>query len=62
LTARQPWLCQQCHATSIHSSSPFSGTGIPPSGADERILGKQCMNCHTQVHGSNHPSGARLTR
>jgi len=21
-----------------------------------------CMNCHSQVHGSNHPSGATLTR
>lgn len=62
LTARQPWLCQQCHATSIHTSDPYSGTGIPPAGADERILGRQCQNCHTQVHGSNHPSGARLTR
>jgi len=62
LTARQPWLCQQCHATSMHSSAAYSGLGIPPDGADERILGRQCMNCHTQVHGSNHPSGARLTR
>jgi hypothetical protein len=26
------------------------------------MLGKNCLNCHSQVHGSNHPSGARLTR
>jgi hypothetical protein len=26
------------------------------------VLGKNCMNCHTEVHGSNHPSGARQTR
>jgi predicted CXXCH cytochrome family protein len=25
-------------------------------------LGKQCMNCHVQVHGSNHPGGVRMTR
>ena len=62
LTARQPWLCQQCHASSVHTSDVYSGTGIPPDGADQRILGKQCMNCHTQVHGSNHPSGQALTR
>jgi DmsE family decaheme c-type cytochrome len=24
--------------------------------------GKNCLNCHSQIHGSNHPSGARLTR
>ncbi len=62
LVARQPWLCQQCHASARHPSTVYSGDGIPPDGADERILGKQCLNCHSQVHGSNHPSGARFTR
>ena len=62
LTARPPWLCQQCHSTSLHTNDVYSGDGIPPNGADQRILGKQCMSCHTQVHGSNHPSGIRLTR
>jgi hypothetical protein len=26
------------------------------------MLGKQCMNCHVQVHGSNHPGGVTQTR
>lgn len=62
LTARQPWMCQQCHAATFHPSGVYSGTGIPPDGADQRILGKQCISCHSQVHGTNHPSGIRLTR
>ena len=62
LVARQPWMCQQCHLAQFHPSGVYSGTGIPPMGADQRILGKECLNCHTQVHGSNHPSGIRLTR
>jgi len=62
LVARQPWMCQQCHSANFHPSGVYSGTGIPPDGADQRILGKQCTNCHVQVHGSNHPSGIRLTR
>jgi DmsE family decaheme c-type cytochrome len=65
LVARTPWLCQQCHLATRHPSTPYSGTGLPgpgtPSGA-QQILGKDCMNCHTQVHGSNHPSGPRWTR
>ena len=62
LLTRQPWLCQQCHAANFHPSGVYSGTGIPENGrADQRILGKQCLNCHQQIHGSNHPSGARLT-
>jgi DmsE family decaheme c-type cytochrome len=62
LIARQPWMCQQCHAANFHPSGIYSGRGIPPDGADQRILGKQCLNCHSQIHGSNHPSGIRLTR
>ncbi len=62
LVARQPWMCQQCHSANFHPSGVYDGSGIPPVGADQRILGKQCLNCHSQVHGSNHPSGIRLTR
>lgn len=65
LKSRTPWLCQQCHMASQHPSSAYSGTGLPgatlPSGA-QQMLGKNCMNCHSEVHGSNHPSGARKTR
>lgn len=62
LTARQPWMCQQCHAANFHPSGIYDGGGLPPGGADQRLLGKQCLNCHSQIHGSNHPSGIRLTR
>lgn len=62
LVTRGPWLCQQCHMASFHPSTAYSGSGIPPAGAAQQMLDKNCMNCHTQVHGSNHPSGARLTR
>lgn len=62
LKARAPQLCQQCHLAQRHPSSVFSGTGVPPDGAAQQILGRSCMNCHTQVHGSNHPSGVRQMR
>jgi hypothetical protein len=26
------------------------------------IVGESCQNCHSHVHGSNHPSGANLLR
>jgi len=62
LVARQPYLCQQCHLGDFHVSTVYSGSGIPPEGRDQRMLGKQCMNCHVQVHGSNHPGGTTQTR
>jgi len=60
LTARGPALCQQCHVAAFHPSVPYGGEGL--SGGNQNVLGKNCLNCHGQVHGSNHPSGARLTR
>lgn len=62
LTARAPWLCQQCHQAPFHPSEAISGTDVPPQGRSDLALARGCMNCHTQVHGSNHPSGMRLTR
>jgi len=62
LTARTPMLCQQCHSAAFHPSQPQTGSGLPGAGNSQYLLGKNCMNCHTQVHGSNHPSGARMTR
>lgn len=62
LTARTPFLCQQCHSAAFHPSLPQTGAGLPSGSGSQYLLGKSCMNCHSQVHGSNHPSGARLTR
>lgn len=62
LKNRGPWLCQQCHLAQFHPSTAYSGTGVPPRGAAQQLLAKNCLNCHPQVHGSNHPSGPRLTR
>ena len=62
LTARGPALCQQCHAAAFHPSQPYGSEGLPRGSANQNLLGKNCLNCHSQIHGSNHPSGARLTR
>jgi DmsE family decaheme c-type cytochrome len=62
LNVRTPYLCQQCHSEPFHPSTLYSATGIPPTGAVQQLLGQGCLNCHSKVHGSNHPSGSRLTR
>ncbi len=62
LKTRQPYLCQQCHSAQYHPSTLYSGTGVPPTGAAQQLLLRGCQNCHTQVHGSNHPSEPRFTR
>ena len=62
LTARGPALCQQCHVAAFHPSLPYGAEGLAGGSGNQNVLGKNCLNCHSQVHGSNHPSGARLTR
>jgi DmsE family decaheme c-type cytochrome len=70
LKARAPFLCQQCHQNAIitHSSNVFSAAQLQgaqltsAAGESQRLVGQACYNCHVKVHGSNHPSGARLQR
>ena len=63
LTLRAPLLCQQCHSQAGHPSFAYGPEGLPGSGQPSSyLLAGSCLNCHAQVHGSNHPSGSRLTR
>ena len=65
LSTARPFLCQQCHAVAnghaapLYNASQVLGAGGNPS---TRILSHSCQNCHSQVHGSNHPAGARFQR
>lgn len=66
LKVRTPMLCQQCHAEGYHPSTPYGGQYLPGTGtvgnSSARLFAKGCMNCHPMIHGTNHPSGPRLTR
>lgn len=63
LKTRAPYLCSSCHLTaSGHPNQIRTGVGIAATGAQAQIAFKACLNCHTQVHGSNHPSGPRFAR
>jgi DmsE family decaheme c-type cytochrome len=55
LKQRAPMLCQQCHIQGRHQTVP----GRPNSAFN---MNRSCANCHSQVHGSNHPSGINLQR
>ena len=64
LTKTPPLLCQQCHSPAGHPSVARTSNSLPGGtggGAVFTVAGS-CTNCHSQVHGSNHPSGAKLMR
>ena len=62
LVRRAPQLCQGCHSSAGHRSFPQVAAQLPPGPASEFLIAQACLNCHTEVHGSNHPSGGRLRR
>lgn len=62
LVKRAPLLCQSCHSQSGHPSVAYDADGLATGMPSQFLLGQSCLNCHSQVHGSNHPSGSRLMR
>ncbi len=64
LTVARPFSCQQCHDNTNHQSNLYNAGQLVGGGAapSTRIIGRACQNCHSQIHGSNHPAGARFQR
>ncbi len=76
LKARPNFLCQECHDGVHQSGSPVGPLGAGFQGGMKAQntanvttyapgvgnVGRQCMNCHTQIHGSNSPNGSWLHR
>lgn len=54
LKSRTPFLCQECHN---HDSHPGQSAGLPTGSTTSTSLlgtvGRGCLNCHTNIHGSN---------
>jgi DmsE family decaheme c-type cytochrome len=63
LNKRPPLLCQACHSQAGHPAVPYGPGGLAGGGSPSAfLLGGSCLNCHSQIHGSNHPSGVKLMR
>jgi DmsE family decaheme c-type cytochrome len=62
VSLRGPMLCQSCHSQAAHQSFANEPSDLADGTASKYLLGRNCLNCHTQVHGSNHPSGSKLMR
>ena len=58
LKVAKPRLCQQCHVETRHPTNPYGRDGS----SLKFVMGRQCVSCHANIHGSNHPSGFAFTR
>ena len=61
LVVRMPMLCQRCHIATSHPSNIYDNNAITVKKSN-RMFGRSCMNCHQNIHGSNHPSGQFFMR
>lgn len=70
LKARPPFLCHQCHTPHGSQIPQLMGQGQgsallgPTSNGRSGInitQGRGCVNCHTQIHGSNNPAATNPT-
>ncbi|MGE3162550.1 MAG: DmsE family decaheme c-type cytochrome [Burkholderiales bacterium] len=58
LKVRSPFLCQSCHEPTSHRGI----MGTPATGGtNANLLARGCVNCHTNIHGTNnvHNDGAQ---
>lgn len=55
LVARTTQLCQSCHLQGRHQTVAGFQTAMWNTN-------RGCLNCHSQIHGSNHPSGPLFHR
>lgn len=62
LVAKVPFLCQRCHVTSRHPPTVYEGFVMKNSSNGNKITGRGCMICHSQIHGSNSPNGKAFLR
>ena len=63
LKRRPPLLCQACHSQAGHPSISFTSDSLAGGNNPSAfVVSGSCLNCHSQVHGSNHPSGSKLAR
>ena len=63
LKVRAPFLCHQCHTPHGPNVPQLLGAQVAPNTAATTgknainvTMARGCLNCHTQVHGSNNPA------
>ena len=59
LVAKAPMLCQRCHVHARHPATVYDNAAMKTS---NRAFNRSCVQCHQQIHGSNHPAGVYFTR
>jgi DmsE family decaheme c-type cytochrome len=60
LVENPPYLCQRCHSGTRHPSTAYDSHELGLNALQQ--IGSGCLNCHSNIHGSNSPSGVYFQR
>lgn len=67
LKSRPPFLCQSCHSLGPNGGHPTQLAGLPRTRAagvgtgTAGTVARGCLNCHTNIHGSNSTQNSATT-
>jgi len=53
---------ESANILSFYRDGQSAAGALSGGGQSPRVIGRTCQNCHSQIHGSNHPAGARFQR
>jgi predicted CXXCH cytochrome family protein len=57
LVSRIPELCQACHDSTQHPGTIYTRFNTFQGGSpSNKMVARACLNCHSNIHGSNAPS------
>jgi DmsE family decaheme c-type cytochrome len=57
LVEKIPNLCQGCHDSSTHPGTLYGRSSLFTGAAPAiQSVGRACLNCHSNIHGSNAPA------
>ncbi len=63
LKEKIPNLCQNCHEGSSHVSTLWStSNAFGTASTSARFYGRSCLNCHSQIHGTNSNNNRAFAR
>jgi DmsE family decaheme c-type cytochrome len=62
LVTKVPMLCQRCHVTTRHPPTVYDNYVRENTTGANRIVGRSCVECHQNIHGSNAASGEFFLR
>jgi DmsE family decaheme c-type cytochrome len=62
LKEKMPYLCIECHGGGTMGDQGYVHSNVISGTYNQYVSDRSCLNCHSQIHGSNSPAGSTFFR